>query len=82
LTKRKDRLEEGDVHPIPASEKKARDSLHTAHENLDEAEEALKNGILRAATSSRYGAIFQGARAVLFRDGIREKSHFCLELYL
>ncbi len=26
--------------------------------------------------------IFHAARAVLFRDGIREKSHFCIEQYL
>lgn len=82
MTKLEECFEEGNLHPIPPSEKKARDSLRTAHENLDEAQEGLKNGIIRAATNSCYVAIFHGARAVLFRDGIREKSHFCLEMYL
>ena len=35
-----------------------------------------------AATNSCYVAIFHAARALLFRDGIRQKSHFCLEQYL
>jgi uncharacterized protein (UPF0332 family) len=26
--------------------------------------------------------MFHAARAILFRDGIREKSHFCMERYL
>lgn len=82
MTRLEECFEEGNLQPIPASEKKARDSLRTAHENLHEAKEALKNGIIRAATNSCYVAIFHGARAVLFRDGIREKSHFCLEIYL
>ncbi|HUU74979.1 MAG TPA: HEPN domain-containing protein [Methanoregulaceae archaeon] len=54
----------------------------TARENFAEAEEAVKVGLLRAATNSAYVAVFHAARAVLFRDGIREKSHFCLEQYL
>jgi uncharacterized protein (UPF0332 family) len=38
--------------------------------------------LVRAATNSMYIAVFHAARAILFRDGIREKSHFCLEQYL
>jgi uncharacterized protein (UPF0332 family) len=29
-----------------------------------------------------YLAVFHSARAVLFRDGVREKSHYCIGLYL
>ena len=32
--------------------------------------------------SSIYLAIFHSARAVIFRDGIREKSHYCVGIYL
>ncbi|NLH21235.1 MAG: HEPN domain-containing protein [Methanothrix sp.] len=37
---------------------------------------------LRSALSSAYLAVFHSARAVLFRDGVREKSHYCIGLYL
>jgi uncharacterized protein (UPF0332 family) len=32
--------------------------------------------------ASAYMAMFHAARAVLFRDGIREKSHYCIARYL
>ncbi|MFA5295439.1 MAG: HEPN domain-containing protein [Methanoregulaceae archaeon] len=82
MTKLDECFEEGKLQPVLPSEKKAHDSLCAARENLHEAETAAKNGIVRAATNSVYVAIFHGARAVLFHDGIREKSHFCLEQYL
>lgn len=82
MTKLDECFEEGKLQPVLPSEKKAHESLRASRENLNEAQEALKNGILRATTNSCYVAIFHAARALLFRDGIREKSHFCLEQYL
>lgn len=29
-----------------------------------------------------YNAVFHAARAILFKDGIKEKSHYCLQKYL
>lgn len=37
---------------------------------------------MRSAISSAYLAVFHSARAILFRDGVREKSHCCIGLYL
>lgn len=34
------------------------------------------------AIISAYAAMFHAGRALLFRDGISEKSHYCLILYL
>ena len=31
---------------------------------------------------SSYNGYFHAARAILYRDGLREKSHLCIELYL
>jgi uncharacterized protein (UPF0332 family) len=73
---------EGKLQTVSPSEEKAWESLRAARDNLHEAVEAGKAGLLRAATNSTYVAIFHGARAILFRDGIREKSHFCIEQYL
>jgi uncharacterized protein (UPF0332 family) len=82
LTSLEDCFAEGKLQTVSPSEEKARASLRAARDNLHEAEEAGKAGLLRAATNSTYVAIFHAARAILFRDGIREKSHFCIEQYL
>lgn len=54
----------------------------SAREWLSEAEKNLEAEALRSALSSAYLAVFHSARAVLFRDGVREKSHYCIGLYL
>ena len=34
------------------------------------------------ATIALYNAVFHAGRAILFSDGIKEKSHYCLQKYL
>jgi len=53
-----------------------------AGEWLSEAEKNQEAEAYRSALSSAYMAVFHSARAVLFRDGVREKSHYCIGLYL
>ncbi len=65
----------------PDSRKSAR-SLQVASEKLDEAERALRHHLFDAAVVLSYTAMFHAARALLFRDGIVEKSHVCLIEYL
>ncbi len=61
---------------------KSEQSLLQARDWLSEAEKNLEAEALRSAISSAYLAVFHSARAVLFRDGVREKSHYCIGLYL
>ena len=61
---------------------KSEQSLLQAGDWLSEAEKNLEAQALRSAISSAYLAVFHSARAVLFRDGVREKSHYCIGLYL
>ncbi len=61
---------------------KSEQSLLQARDWLSEAEKNLEVEALRSAISSAYLAVFHSARAVLFRDGVREKSHYCIGLYL
>jgi len=82
LTTLEECFTEGKLQTVHPSEEKAQESLAAARENPAEAQEALKNGIMRAATNSTSVALFHAARAILFRDGIREKSHFCLIQYV
>jgi len=72
----------GLLRRVDPSDEKARLSLAQAGEWADEAAKALAIGVVRSAMSAVYMAYFHAARAVLFRDGVREKSHYCIGLYL
>lgn len=67
---------------VEPSRTKSEQSLLSAREWLSEAEKNLEAGAFRSAVSSAYLAVFHSARSVLFRDGVREKSHYCIGLYL
>lgn len=56
--------------------------LHQAGFFLKEAGELLLLGKDIIAVLPLYNAFFHCARAVLFRDGIKERSHFCIARYL
>ncbi len=77
-----DCFERGLLRRVEPSLSKSEQSLIQAGEWLSEAEKNLEAKALRSALSSAYLAVFHSARAVLFRDGVREKSHFCIGLYL
>lgn len=34
------------------------------------------------ATIALYNSVFHAARALLYKDGVREKSHYCLQKYI
>ena len=77
-----DCFERGLLRKVEPSRGKSEQSLLQAREWLSEAEKNLEAEALRSAISSAYLAVFHSARAVLFRDGVREKSHYCIGLYL
>jgi len=57
-------------------------SMEMAETKLDEAEKALSHNLFDATIILAYTAMFHAARAILFRDGVVEKSHVCLIEYL
>lgn len=57
-------------------------SLSQAREWVNEAGYDCDAGALRSALMAAYRGYFHVARAVLFRDGVREKSHYCIGVYL
>jgi len=61
---------------------KSRRSIEVATTRLDEAGKALSHELFDATIILAYTAVFHAARAILFRDGIVEKSHVCLIEYL
>ena len=70
------------LREVESSDEKAKLSIKLAKEWLMEAEKNLENSTYKSAQISTYMAFFHSARAVLFRDGIREKSHYCIGVYL
>lgn len=65
--------------PDPA---RVRRSLEVAREKLKNARRAYEHELYDACLVLAYTSMFHAARALLFRDGIVEKSHVCLIEYL
>ncbi len=77
-----DCIREGLLRNIPPSKGKAERSIRAAEKWLKEAENGLKSGSFNSSLISSYLAMFHSARAILFYDGIRERSHYCIARYL
>ena len=66
---------------IPDKEKSKR-SIEIAINRLNEAEHAVKLKIYKFTILESYMAMFHAARALLYKDGIQEKSHYAVYIYL
>lgn len=75
-------LRQGLLKRIPPSKDKALRSIQKAQRWLTEAKQTLKSGASGASVLAAYLAMFHAARAILFLDGFREKSHACVARYL
>ena len=82
LTRLDECYERGLLRKVTASNDKALQSLVQAREWVTEAGYDCDAGALRSALMAAYMGYFHAARAVLFRDGVREKSHYCIGVYL
>ncbi len=75
-------IKEGLLRLIPPSKEKAEGSIKASLKWLEEAEKDLISEAFNSSVLSSYLAMFHSARALLFFDGYREKSHFCIARYL
>ncbi len=82
MNKMEDCFRKGLLRRVEPSLTKSKDSITEAREWLSEAMKNKASEAYKSAISSLYLAIFHSARAVLFRDGVREKSHYCVGVYL
>src|SRR3989338_399282 len=73
---------EGLIRPIPKSNQKAEESVRTAESLLKEAKNNFGSKALKSCIISSYLAMFHSARAILFANGFREKSHFAVARFL
>lgn len=61
---------------------KSKKAIEISKKNLIKAERLVKHGFYSEAIIASYTAMFQSARALLFKDGIFERSHHCVIEYL
>lgn len=73
-----DCLKRNKLLKFAAAKKLVRQELKTAGEDLKTASGSLKRGSDKWATIQAYYAMFHTARALLYSEGYREKSHYCL----
>ncbi len=60
----------------------ARKSIRQADLFLKDAEKLIDSDMTRMSVLALYNAFFHAARALLFKDGIKERSHFCVARYV
>jgi uncharacterized protein (UPF0332 family) len=70
------------LRKIQPDMEKSRISLENARERLDNAKEAIEKGVIPYAIIEAYTCMFHAARAILYKDGIQEKSHWAIYVYL
>lgn len=75
-------FEKGLLKKIAPNKSLAFQDLKQAEFFLDEAFDLIKIKKKEMTAIALYNAVFHAARALLYRDGIKEKSHYCLQKYL
>jgi len=80
--KYKDCIEKGLLRKVPSSKDKALQSINKAKKWLEEAKKTLAGEAFDSSVLASYMVMFHSARAILFRDGFRERSHACVARYL
>lgn len=71
-------LEEKKLEKIKSDEKLIDKEIDSAEYDLEKAKESFENKDYKWATIKSYYSIFHSVKALVFRKGYREKSHYCL----
>lgn len=75
-------LKERLLRKIKPDRNKIISSLRISEKKLEEARELFEKGFLNQAVVLAYTSMFHAARAILYRDGIQEKSHYAVFVYI
>ncbi len=75
-------FEKGLLKKIRPNLKYAEQSMKQAEHFLDEAHELIERDMKDMAFIALYNASFHAARALLFMDGVKERSHYCVIKYI
>ena len=75
-------FQKGQLKRISSDMENANRSIKLSMENIEDAVENLTIHRYRVVAILSYTAMFHAARAILFRDGIKERSHECIPVYI
>lgn len=78
----KDCFDKGLLVKSRPSDNKTKQSLVSARSSLKKAKGNMKIGNMDVAVVMAYTAMFHAFRALLFREGIKERSHICMLEYV
>ena len=70
------------LRKIKPDKDKSKKSLEIAESRILRAKEALKINIFDFVILEAYMSMFHASRALLYNDGIQEKSHYAISVYL
>lgn len=70
------------LRKIAPDNDKSKRSLEIAETRLKDSKEVMKFEMFQHVILDAYMTMFHAARALLYRDGIQEKSHFAVYIYL
>lgn len=77
-----DCLQEGLLVKTKPDLQKARSSLEMAEHKLELAEKEFEHRFFESAIISAYTSMFHAGRALLFKDGFKERSHFAVYVFV
>lgn len=75
-------FEKGLLEKTTPSTDLARKSLRQAKFFLEEGVDLVKQGKKEMSVIALYNSFFHAARALLFKDGVKERSHYCVARYV
>jgi len=75
-------FEKRKLRKIPIDKEKIKRSLEIARIKLDEAKKLFSAVFFNNAILSAYTSMFHSARALLYKEGIQEKSHYAAYFYI
>jgi uncharacterized protein (UPF0332 family) len=73
-------LENRKIVSFPRAKSLVKKELGAAEQDLAEAKDRLQNERYKYATINAYYAAFHAARGLLYSEGLRERSHYCLSV--
>jgi len=75
-------LDNKKIIPFERGKKLIRKELAIARDDLSDAKDGFNNKRYKWSTIQAYYAMFHSARALVYSQGYREKSHYCLAIAL
>lgn len=70
------------LRKIAPDKEKSKKSMEISERRIATAKEMLKHKIFGFIVTESYMSMFHASRALLYKDGIQEKSHYAISVYL